>query len=146
MKRYGNIYSKIYDIDNLILAHKNARKDKSFYKDVKMVDSNPRYYLMQIQDMLINKTYEVSKYSVSKINDKGKERELMKLPYFPDRIIQWAILLQIESIFMNTFCTHTCASMKYRGIKRASKLTKKYMKDKENTKYCLKVDVHHFYP
>ena len=106
MKRYGNIYSKIYDMDNLKFAHKNARKDKLFYKEVKMVDSNEEYYLKQIQDMLINKTYKVSKYEVSIINDKGKERELMKLPYFPDRIIQWAIMLQIEQIFTNTFCTH----------------------------------------
>lgn len=31
MKRYGNIYDKIYDIDNLREAHRNARKDKLFY-------------------------------------------------------------------------------------------------------------------
>ena len=133
MKRYGNIYSKIYDMDNLKFAHKNARKDKLFYKEVKMVDSNEEYYLKQIQDMLINKTYKVSKYDVSIINDKGKERELMKLPYFPDRIIQWAILLQIEQIFTNTFCTHTCASLSGRGIKRASQLTTKELKDPDNT-------------
>ena len=146
MKRYNNIYEKIYNMDNLKLAHKNARKDKSFYKDVKMVDENPEYYLKQIQDMLINKTYDISKYSISIINDKGKQRELMKLPYYPDRIIQWAIMLQVEDIFMNTFCTHTCASMKDRGIRRASKLIKRYMRDKEGTKYCLKIDIKHFYP
>ena len=28
MKRIGNVYSKIYDIENLKLAHKKARKDK----------------------------------------------------------------------------------------------------------------------
>ena len=50
MKRYGNIYAKIYDMDNLKLAHKNARKDKLYYKEVKMVDSNPEYYLKQIQE------------------------------------------------------------------------------------------------
>lgn len=83
MKRYGYIYEKIYSMDNLLLAHKNARKDKSFYKDVQMVDENPEHYLKQIQDMLKNETYKVSKYEVSIINDKGKERELMKLPYFP---------------------------------------------------------------
>ena len=92
MKRYGNLYSKIYDMENLKLAHKNARKDKLFYKEVQMVDSDEEYYLKQIQEMLINKTYEVSDYVVSVINDKGKDRELCKLPYFPDRIIQWAIL------------------------------------------------------
>ena len=94
--------------------------------------------LLKIQDMLKNKTYKVSKYTISKINDKGKERELMKLPYFPDRIIQWAILLQLEDIFMNIFCTHTCASIKYRGIKRASKLMRRYMKDRRILNTVLK--------
>lgn len=64
MKRYGNIYSKIYDMDNLRLAHRNARKDKLFYREVKMVDSDEDYYLGQIQEMLMNKTYEVSEYTI----------------------------------------------------------------------------------
>ncbi len=146
MKRYGKLYEKIYDMENLKEAHRNARKDKLYYQEVKMVDSNTEYYLKQIQDMLVNETYEVSEYAVSIINDKGKARELMKLPYYPDRIIQWAIMLQIEDIFMKTFCTHTCASIKFRGIKRASELTSKYIKNKNETIYCLKFDVNKFYP
>ena len=146
MKRYGNIFAKIYDMENLKLAHQNARKDKLFYKEVKMVDSNPEYYLKKIQEMLINKTYTVSEYDVSVINDKEKERELMKLPYYPDRIIQWAIMLQIEPIFMQVFCTHTCASIVDRGIKKAAHLVEKYMKNTEETKYCLKIDISKFYP
>lgn len=146
MKRFGNIYSKIYDMENLKLAHKNASKDKSYYRDVKMVDSNPEYYLTQIQDMLRHGTYKVSEYNVSIISDKGKERELMKLPYFPDRIIQWAIMLQIEDVFVKTMCSHTCASLKDRGISQASKLLTKYLKDKFNTRYCLKIDIKKFYP
>lgn len=146
MKRYGNIFAKIYDMENLKLAHQNARKDKLFYKEVKMVDSNPEYYLKKIQEMLINKTYTVSEYDVSVINDKGKERELMKLPYYPDRIIQWAIMLQIEPIFMQVFCTHTCASIVDRGIKKTAHLVEKYMKNTEETRYCLKIDISKFYP
>lgn len=146
MKRYGNIFEKIYDMDNLRLAHQNARKDKLFYREVKMVDSDPDYYLGQIHDMLKNGTYKVSDYDVSIINDKGKERELMKLPYFPDRIIQWAILLQIEGIFTKTFCNHTCASISERGIKKASELVEQYMKDVNGTKECLKIDISKFYP
>ena len=145
MKRYGNIYKDICSMDNLRLAHKNAKRDKKFYKEVKMVDSNEDYYLKQIQDMLLNKTYVVSEYKQSTINDKGKERELMKLPYFPDRIIQWAILLQIESIFTNTFCSHSCASLRGRGIKRAVQLMTRYLKDIENTQYCLKIDMKKYY-
>ena len=146
MKRYNNIYEKIYDLDNLKQAHKNARKDKSFYKEVKMVNKNEDYYLTEIQNMLKNKTYKVSEYIISTINDRGKDRELFKLPYYPDRIIQWAIMLQLERIFINTFCTHTCASISDRGIHKAMRLMDKYLLDKKETKYCFKMDVRKFYP
>lgn len=45
MKRFGNLYSQIYDMDNLKLAHKNARKGKGWYSEVKEVDANTEYYL-----------------------------------------------------------------------------------------------------
>jgi len=145
MKRYGNLYEKIYDIDNLRLAHANARKDKTFYKEVKKVDSDVDFYLLQIQEMLINKTYEVGEYKISTINDKGKERELYKLPYFPDRIIQWAILLQTEPIFLKVLMPFTCASLKKRGIHKASKMLDEYLKDRKGTEFCLKIDIKKFY-
>lgn len=146
MKRYGNLYEKIYDIDNLKLAHRNARKDKLYYREVKMVDADEEYYLLQIQEMLKNKTYVVGEYIISIINDKGKERELCKLPYYPDRIIQWAILLQIEFVFMSVLTNFTCASLRNRGIHKASAILDKYMKNKTDTQYCLKIDISKFYP
>lgn len=145
MKRIGNIYEKIYDLDNLREAHRNAKRDKSHYREVKMVDSDEEYYLRIVQNMLKSKTYRVSDYTHTKINDKGKVRELSKLPYFPDRIIQWAILLQIEDVFNNMLIPQTCASLKNRGIHKASRFVDKYLKDKDKTRYCLKIDVHHFY-
>lgn len=146
MKRYGHIFEKICSMKNLQLAHKHARKDKTYYREVKMVDEDPDRYLGAIQDMLLKKEYVVSKYQVSIINDTGKERELMKLPYYPDRIIQWAIMLQVEPIFRKTFCGHTCASLKHRGGKRAMQYVDKFFKDRRGSMYCLKIDVRKFYP
>ena len=145
MKRVGYIWEKITDIENIKWAHKNARKDKAFYKEVRMVDANLDYYAAEIHKMLINKEYRVSDYRVQIINDKGKERKLMKLQYYPDRIIQWAVMLQLEPIFLRMFCKHTCASIPNRGIKRARNLVLSYLKDKEGTKYCFKMDVRKFY-
>lgn len=133
-------------MDNLIEAHRNARKDKLFYKEVKMIDSNPEYYLKQIQNILINKTYVVGEYSIEKRNDRGKERIIMKLPYHPDRIIQWAIMLQLEQYFIKMFVTHTCASLPNRGIHYVARLINKYLRDKDNTQYCFKMDIKKFYP
>lgn len=89
MKRYGKLFDKVCDLDNIKLAHTKASKDKSFYKEVQMVNEDVDYYAKQIQDMLINKTYTIkpSDYNMFKKIDKGKEREIFKLDYFPHRII-----------------------------------------------------------
>lgn len=146
MKRYGNLYPKIYDMDNLIAAHQNARKGKTHYRDVCIVDSDPEKYLGQIQVMLREKTYHTSKYTTFTKMDKKKEREIFALPYYPDRIIQWAIVQVLEPIWMNTLISNTFSSLKGRGIHRGLWKLQKDLQQRANTKYCLKLDVKKFYP
>jgi len=146
MKRYGNLYHKMYDIENIRLAHKNAKKGKSHYSEVKMVEADPEKYFMKIHNMLKNKTFHNSEYQVFTKKDKGKEREIFKLPYFPDRIIHHCIMNILEPILIKTLITDTYSSLKNRGIHKGVKRIKKALKDRENTKYCLKMDIRKFYP
>lgn len=145
LKRIGDIYGQICDIDNIALAHKRARKDKTYYSDVQMVDENPEYYFAQIQEMLKNKTYVVGKYVCKTINERNKQRLIMKLPYYPDRIIQWAIMLQIEQYFVKTLCYHSCASIPNAGNARVHKLMNKYRAIYDYD-YYLDIDIRKFYP
>ena len=146
MKRIGNIYSKIYDLDNIREAHKKASRDKGHYQAVQMVNENPDYYFREIQKMLMTKTYQVGEYKQKVIKEYNKkERLIMKLPYYPDRIIQWAIMLQLEPYFIKTLCYHSCASIPKGGQIRVHRLMNKYMKTKEY-KYCLDLDIKKFYP
>ena len=146
MKRYNNLYPKIYDIENIRLAHKNAKKGKLHYSEVKMVEANQEKYFMKIHDMLKNKTFHNSEYEVFTKMCGNKEREIFKLPYFPDRIIHHCIMNILEPIWMKTLIADTYSSLKNRGIHKGVKRIKKALKDKENTKYCLKMDVRKFYP
>lgn len=147
MKIYNNIYSKIYDIENLILAHKMASKDKSHYKEIIEFNKDKENNLLKIQQLLLTKSYKDITYTPQIKNDRGKERILMKLSYYPHRIIQWAIMLQCEKIFVNYFCSHSCASVKGRGTSRAVILLQRYLyKTPLETTYCLKIDVKQFYP
>ncbi len=146
IKRYGNIYSKICDIENLRHAHRKARRGKTWYKEVEMVDADPDKYLLKLQKQLLDKTYKTSDYEMFIKVDKGKEREIFKLPYYPDRICQWAIMLQIEDILMNSFIYDTYASLPGRGIHMALKRVNRVMKDKDATKYCLKFDIKKYFP
>lgn len=111
-----------------------------------MVDKNPEYYCKQIQEMLINKTFTTSEYDIFTIIDKGKEREIFKLPFYPDRIIQWAIMQQIEHLFLNNFIHQTYAALPNKGIHRALNQLDKYLKNREEVTYCLKIDVKKFFP
>ena len=74
MKRIGGLFEDVYDINNLVLAHKNARKSKTFYTEVRMVDSNPGKYLYELQDAIKNHTYRTSRVrSVQEVRwQKGK--------------------------------------------------------------------------
>jgi RNA-directed DNA polymerase len=146
LKRYNNLYSKIYDMENIKLAHKNAKKGKAHYSEVKMVDTDPDKYFMKIHDMLKNKTFRNSEYEVFTRKCGDKEREIFKLPYFPDRIIHHCIMNILEPIWMKTLITDTYSSLKKRGIHKGVKRVKTALKDKENTQYCLKMDVKKFYP
>lgn len=134
-------------MDNLIKAHKNARKGKGWYKEVKMIDSNPEHYLTLLQQMLINKTYKTSDYKTFIKKDGIKEREIFKLPYFPDRICQWAIMQVIEPILINNFTADTYSAIPKRGIHSCLKKLNHTLKYKSyETTYCLKMDIKKFYP
>lgn len=147
MKRIGNLYSKIYDMDNLRLAHKNASKGKGWYKEVKMINQNPDYYLKQLQDMFINKTYHTSKYITFTKTEGKKVREVSKLPYFPDRICHWAILQIIEPIIIKNLILDTYSAIPNRGIHFGVKRINHDIKtDSKGCRYCLKLDMKKYYP
>ena len=147
MKRLGNLYEKVYDMDNLRLAHEKARLGKGWYKEVKMVNENPDHYLKLLQNMLKNKTYKTSPYETYLKNDHGKEREIFKLPYFPDRICQWAIMLVIEPVLIRNFTKDTYSAIPGRGTHLClSRMKEAIKKDPQGTKYCLKMDVSKYYP
>jgi len=147
LKRYGNLYHKIYDIENIKLAHKNAKKGKSYYKEVIKIDKNSEKYFAVIQELLAAKTFKTSNYQIiKKITDNGKEREIYKLPYFPDRIVHHCIMQVVGPIWYKTLIRDTYSSIKGRGIHDGVRRLKKALNDKENTIYCLKMDIEKFYP
>lgn len=147
MKRYGNLYEQICSMDNLIVAHHHASTGKGWYQEVKTVNSNPQEYLDILQGMLENKTYETSDYDIFLRQDGVKVRMIYKLPYFPDRICQWAVMQVIEPYLIKNFIRDTYSAIPGRGIHLAlERIKKALVTDPEGTKYCLKMDVKQFYP
>lgn len=149
MKRIGNIYEKIIDLNNIELAIAKAAIGKGYRKSVEKILDSPTYYALQIQQLLKAKKYNPSPYIEMKIRDGAnrKERTIFKPHFYPDQVIHWALILQIESLLMRGMYEFCCASVKNRGIMRGMNYLKRILvQDRKYTKYCLKLDVKHFYP
>lgn len=146
MMRRETFFDRLCSMEILLQAHQCARKNKTWYRDVKLVDETPEYFLRRIQNMLLTKSYEVSQYKEEYRLENGKTRHLYKLPYFPDRIIQWAIILVTREILESKFIYTTFSSIPGRGPVSCMNIVVHDIKhDIEGTKYCLKLDIHHFY-
>lgn len=144
MKRYNNLFDKIVSLDNLYEADKKARRQKSHRPEVMLFDKNKDKLLLDLQRKLINGEYETSEYYVFKIYE-PKEREIFKLPYYPDRIVHHAIMNIMEPIWVSAFVKGTYSCIRKRGIHKALKDVKFALKDEINTQYCLKLDIRKFY-
>ena len=159
MKRYkylpGNpgvtLFAAICDYDNIKLAHENASRGKGFYKEVQMVNKDPDKYLKHIQYLLMTHQFKTSKYEIFERNEHDKVRKIYKLPYYPDRIVQWAILQIIGPIMERNFIFDTYSSIKGRGpllcMQRIHKAAYyHYKNNSDDMQFYLKLDVRKFYP
>ncbi|MDD5681368.1 MAG: reverse transcriptase domain-containing protein [Candidatus Omnitrophica bacterium] len=145
MKRINNIFENIISLENLRLADEMARRGKKSTYGVCLHDKNRERNILILHQTLKEGRFKTSPYKTFFIYE-PKEREIFCLPYYPDRIVHWAIMLQLEKIWMNVFTTDTYSCIKGRGIHGAAKKIAKAMRNINETKYCLKLDISKFYP
>ena len=145
MKRLNNIYSKICTLENLTLADKKARKGKISQYGVQLFDKSKEANILKLQTLLQEKKYKTSEYAKFIIYE-PKEREIFKLPYFPDRITHHAVMNILEPIFISMFTADTYSCIKGKGIHGATRAIRVALIDRATTTYCLKLDIKKFYP
>lgn len=142
MKRYGNLYQQITDPENIALAYHEARRGKSKQRIVRQCDANLPGTLLNIREMLVNRTFVPAPYRMMTIYE-PKKRDIFKLPFYPDRIIHHCLMRVLERIWTPMFLPTSYACIKGRGIHAGSRKTMEYVR---RYKYCLKMDVRKFYP
>lgn len=144
MKRIGNLYDKIANVNNLYLAEKKARRGKGgrdeIMKFVEKLDDN----IMLLNKELADGSYRTGKYYHFTIYE-PKSRFISRLPY-RDRVVHHAILNVMESFFVKSFISSSYSCIKGRGIHKCLRDLKSYLCNREGTKYCLKLDIRKFYP
>ena len=149
MKRVGNIYNRICDVENIKVAMRNASLGKRSQSRVKHVLLHEDFYASCISETLKTKTYIPSPHAEKTIKDgpNKKERTICKPRFYPDQIIHWSLMMVIQPIIMRGMYEYSCGSIPKRGTSYAQKTLRKWLDcDRKNTKYCLKMDISKFYP
>ena len=154
MKAHGNLWETIVSDENMMLAHQHARKGKGWYAEVQIVNddisADPERpmgkMIPTLQKRMKNHTYHTSPYTMKKRKEGKKIRDLYKLPYYPDRIAQWAVIQVIEPILIKNLITDTYSAIPRRGIHAGLLRLRKWINtDVVGTQYCLKIDARHYY-
>lgn len=145
MKRYGNLWKDITSMETLRYAHSQAKKGKGHYSAVKRVEEDVERHLLQLREMLLNKTFTTGEYQIEDRIEGGKMRRIYKLPYFPDRIVQHALMTVCGPIFRKSLIRDTFQSLPLRGTSDARRRVQAMMK-KSPKQYALKMDIRLYYP
>lgn len=149
MKRVGYLFEKLIAPENLKEALCAASKCKKHKRQRNKIEENFDFYCKEIQDMLVNETYEPSKPEQMIIYERlsDKERIICKTPFYPDQIIGHALIQVLLPLIKRGMYQYTCANVPGRGTIYAKRSCERFIrKDPKHTKYCLKMDVKKFYP
>lgn len=156
MNTYKNLYSKLYSLDNLLLAWKKARKNKTKKDYVIEFEKNLFQNLLKLQEELKEQTYSPKPLKTFILRD-PKTRKISKSD-FRDRIVHHAIINIIEPIFNKIFIYDSCANRKGKGnlfaIKRFYFFIRKisrngkingWFNNNQIRGYCFKADIKHYF-
>ncbi len=142
-----DIYSSIFDLGNLELAWKNARKGKTKKIYVIKFEKDLSDNLMALHYELKSETYQPKPLKTFIVRD-PKTRKISK-SHFRDRIVHHALCNIIEPIFDKSFIHDSCANRKGKGtlfaLKRFDLFKRKVTNNLKSEAYCLKADIKHYF-
>ena len=142
MKRYKKLWDEFISMENIDLAAKKAVKSKKNKNSVKYFLHNRERLLKELQESLINGSFNTSRYKIRTIYE-PKKRDIYILPLYPDHIVHHALINVVGPIWQSTFVKDSFACIPGKGLHRASLRTMDYMR---KNKYVLQCDIRKFYP
>jgi retron-type reverse transcriptase len=135
------LYQDLCSWDNLIQAYHKANRGKRGHPNVANFEYHLESNLLQLQNELLNKTYQPGPYHSFYIHE-PKKRLISAAP-FRDRVVHHALCNLIEPVFERMFIYDSYANRvgkgTHRALDRAQEYTRQY-------RYLLQCDVRQFFP
>lgn len=140
MKRTGNLYDKIAELDNINLAFIKAVRGKQFKKEVIEFRKTFDYNISELRNNILNETYTVDQYTHFVITD-PKKREILA-PTFNENILHHAIMNVCHPHFEKRLIFHIHGTRKGKGTYSAIDSAMKFI---NKSLYVAKLDFRHYY-
>lgn len=144
MIRYGHLYTKISDFQNVYFAYLKARKNKRYKPGVLEYTENLEHNLIEVWHELQNKSYKIGPYKSFTVYE-PKKREIFALA-FRDRVVQHALIAVIEPILSKSFIVDTYACQAGKGTHAGLRCLHRFVDGEDPECYFLKADITKFFP
>jgi retron-type reverse transcriptase len=140
MKRAGDLFEQIADMDNLRLAYLKAKRGKEARQDVYSFSKNYEKKLLNIRDQLLSGNIKLGNYHYFTIYE-PKERLICAAP-FDERVLHHAIINITHPVFerfqiFDSYATRPCKGQ-FAALERAK------LFHKRNTWFC-KLDIRKYF-
>ena len=168
MKRIGNLWDKVLDLDNGFVAvwegtlnkRKYRQTQRFFFSGEQVAEDPSRYhvidpvraeaYVAKLIPSLRNQTWKpkeprhIHRYCRNSSQKVGKWRDLY-VPSFDDHIIAHMVMQVAMPAFNRGMHPHCCGSVPRRGIKHIAKTVSHWMMDDLECRYFVKLDIRKFF-
>lgn len=144
MKTYKHLYEDFISDDNIRASILKASIGKRNRKEVRPIIENIDTWIPIVRAYAVN--FRNCKHTPKTINEFGYGKmRIIIVPRFMEQIVHHMLVAVLKPIVLKGMYEHSYGSIPDRGLHLAGKRIRHWLKDKKNTKYYLKMDIHHFF-
>lgn len=146
-KTIRNQFDKYLNYDNLMKAHIESRKNKTYKEEIILFNLKQEEYIKWLLEKLKTGTYEHGGYKVFYIHI-PKERKVEASRYIDRVVHRWVADSFLKPYFETSFINTSYACIKNRGMHKAAldvKVAMKHCKNIWQEYYIIKMDVKKYF-
>lgn len=140
MKTHKNLFPRVWDFENLLIASKKAQRGKRREPDVYAFNAEIEKNLLRLQEELRDETWTPGKYRDFYVYE-PKKRLVSAAPY-EDRVVHHALCRVLEPIWETMFIYDSYACRVGKGTHAAAD---RYTQFSRRAKYVLKCDISRYF-
>lgn len=147
MKSYKYLWDDFISDENIKLAISNSAKGKKRKrrKDVKFALEHTEEYIQHIKEYAMD--YKNKHHEPKVIYDGiSRKKRTIIVPSFDELVVQHMIVQVLQPMFLKGTYEHAYGSIPKRGAHKGKSYIEKWIRnDTKNCKYCLKLDIKHYF-